>query len=67
MSARESQHYNLIAALHDQLEDVETFERYRKEVAEHPDYAEIWDTLKSQAEESVAMIRARIKLHVNTG
>lgn len=61
MSKREEQHFNLIAALHDQLEDVETFERYRQAVEGHEEFVAIWSDLKSRAEDAVTMIRRQIR------
>jgi hypothetical protein len=64
MSVHENQHYNLIATLHDHLEDVDTFERYLDEVRDHPEYAEIWQTMLARANEAVALIRQNIRTHV---
>ena len=65
MSKRD-QDYNLIAALHDQLEDVERYEQYAKESADCPECTRIWDLLRGRTEEAIAMIRQEIQNHVGT-
>ncbi|MFN8634376.1 MAG: hypothetical protein U0893_11020 [Chloroflexota bacterium] len=57
------QDYSLIAVLHDQLEDIESYNRYLKSASDCEACARIWTTLKAQAEEAVAMIRAEIQRH----
>jgi hypothetical protein len=57
------QDYSLIAVLHDQLEDIEDYERYLKGAHDCEHCARIWSTLKEQAEEAVSMIRQEIQRH----
>ncbi len=57
------QDYSLIAVLHDQLEDIESYERYLKRAHDCENCARIWSTLKVQAEEAVSMIRQEIQRH----
>jgi hypothetical protein len=57
------QDYNLIAVLHDQLNDIETYDRYLKTATDCDACARIWTLLKTQAEEAVALIRAEIQRH----
>jgi hypothetical protein len=63
MSKRD-QDYNLIAALHDQLEDIESYDRYLKGAGDCDECAGLWRELRSHAEETVARIRAEIRRHV---
>ena len=57
------QDYSLIAVLHDQLEDIESYNRYLKDAADCDECAQIWTLLKAQAEEAVARLRAEIQRH----
>jgi hypothetical protein len=57
------QDYSLIAVLHDQLEAIESYERYLKGATDCEACAAIWTLLKGQAEEAVARIRAEIQRH----
>jgi len=57
------QDYNLIAVLHDQLNDLETYDRYLKAVSDCDECARIWTLLKAQAEEAVTQLRAEIQRH----
>lgn len=57
------QDYSLIAVLHDQLNDIESYERYLKAASDCDECAKIWTHLKTQAEEAVARIRAEIQRH----
>lgn len=57
------QDYSLIAVLHDQLEDIESYERYLKRGSDCDHCTRIWTTLKEQAEEAVSMIRQEIQRH----
>ena len=63
MSKRD-QDYNLIAALHDQLEDIESYDRYLKGAEDCDECAALWQDLRSQAEAAVARIRQEIQRHV---
>lgn len=62
MPAR-NEDYHLIAVLHDQLEDIESYNRYLKEARGCPACVEIWTRLRTQAEQAVALIRAEIQRH----
>ena len=64
MSKRD-QDYNLIAALHDQLEDIESYDRYLKDASGCEECVRIWQLLKARAEEAVSMIRAEVKRHAD--
>jgi hypothetical protein len=55
--------YNLIAVLHDQLDDVESYNRYLKEASDCEECSRIWTVLKAHAEEAVALLRAEIQRH----
>jgi hypothetical protein len=57
------QDYSLIAVLHDQLEAIETYAKYLKAATDCDSCSGIWTTLKTQAEENVAMLRAEIQRH----
>jgi hypothetical protein len=57
------QDYDLIAALHDQLDDIETYTRYLKDARDCDECRRIWTLLKSQAEDAVTRIRAEIQRH----
>lgn len=57
------QDYSLIAVLHDQLNDIESYDKYLKAATDCDSCAEIWTLLKTQAEEAVARIRAEIQRH----
>jgi hypothetical protein len=61
---KRDQDYHLIATLHDQLEDIESYERYLKDSADCAECTRIWNLLKSRAEEAVALIRQEIQGHV---
>lgn len=65
MSTRD-QDYNLIAALHDQLEDIESYDRYLKGADDCEECARIWRDLKTHAEQTVARIRHEIQRHVGS-
>jgi len=58
-----NQDYSLIAVLHDQLEDIESYDRYLKAATDCDECAAIWRTLKAQAEDAVSVIRAEIQRH----
>ena len=62
MSSRE-QDYSLIAVLHDQLEAVESYNRYLKDATDCEECARIWTHLKAQAEENVVRLRDEIQRH----
>lgn len=55
--------YNLIAVLHDQIEDIESYRRYLKNADDCEHCVRIWTTLQAQAEEAVAKIREEIQRH----
>jgi hypothetical protein len=57
------QDYNLIAVLHDKLEDIESYNRYLKNATDCESCAEIWTLLKTQAEAAVARLRDEIQRH----
>lgn len=57
------QDYSLIAVLHDQLEDIESYDRYLKAATDCDACAAIWRQLKEQAEAAVTAIRAEIQRH----
>jgi len=57
------QDYSLIAVLHDQLNDIESYNRYLKDAKDCDECTAIWMLLKSQAEEAVTRIRAEIQRH----
>ena len=57
--------YTLIAVLHDQLEDIENYDRYLKAASDCSECVRIWELLKRQAEEAVAMLRAEVKRHAD--
>ncbi len=61
------QYYNLIGALHDQLEDIETYERYLKDASGDAAAARVWHLLKERAEEAVQVIRAEIQTRADAG
>ena len=63
---KRDQDYNLIDALHDLLEDIDSYERSSKAAADCEECARVWSTLKARAEESVGMIRQEIQNHVGT-
>ncbi len=63
---KRDQDYHLIAALHDQLEDIESYERYLKDAGECAECAQLWTMLKDRAEEAVAMIRKEVQSHVGS-
>ena len=65
MSKRD-QDYNLIAALHDQLEDIESYDRYLKGAGDCDECAALWQDLRSQAEAAVARIRQEVQRHVGS-
>jgi len=62
MSSRD-QDYALIAVLHDQLEDIESYDKYLKDATDCDSCAQIWSTLKAQAEEAVTRLREEIQRH----
>ena len=55
------QDYSLIAVLHDQLNDIESYDKYLKGATDCEECARIWTLLKAQAEEAVAQSRAEIQ------
>jgi hypothetical protein len=57
------QDYSLIAVLHDQLKDIENYDRYLKAATDCDACARIWSDLKAQAEEAVAELRVEIQRH----
>ncbi|HZO27149.1 MAG TPA: hypothetical protein VFH48_14305 [Chloroflexota bacterium] len=57
------QDYSLIAVLHDQLNAIESYDKYLKGATDCDSCAAIWTLLKAQAEEAVARIRAEIQQH----
>ena len=57
------QDYSLIAVLHDQLEDIESYEKYLKAATDCDNCAAIWRQLKAQAEAAVTAIRDEIQRH----
>jgi hypothetical protein len=61
---KRDQDYHLIAALHDQLEDIESYDRYLKDASDCESCTRIWTLLKSRTEEAVTMIRKEIQDHV---
>jgi hypothetical protein len=61
MPSREQDY--LIAVLHDQLGDVETYERYLKDATDCDECAAIWRLLKAQADDAVIRIRDEIQRH----
>ena len=61
--ASRDQDYSLIAVLHDQLNDIESYDKYLKAATDCDDCARIWTHLKAQAEEAVAQLRAEIQRH----
>ena len=65
MSKRD-QDYNLIAALHDQLEDVERYEQYLQAAADCEECTGLWERLKRQTEEAITLIRQEIQNHVGS-
>ena len=62
MSSRD-QDYALIAVLHDQLEAVETYNKYLKGATDCEECARLWTRMKTQAEENVSLLRAEIQRH----
>jgi hypothetical protein len=57
------QDYSLIAVLHDQLEAVESYNRYLKDATDCEECARLWTRLKTQAEENVTLLRDEIQRH----
>jgi len=57
--------YALIAILHDQLEDIESYDRHLKDAGDCEECVRIWKLLKARAEEAVLMIRAEVKRHAD--
>ena len=57
------QDYSLIAVLHDQLDDIESYDRYLKNATDCDECASIWRLLKAQAEQAVTRIRDEIQRH----
>jgi hypothetical protein len=57
--------YTLIAVLHDQLEDIESYDRNLKDAKGCSECVRIWELLKKQAEDAVAMLRAEVKRHAD--
>ncbi len=65
--SKNNQYYNLIGALHDQLEDIETYERYLADAAGDAGAVRLWNALKGRAEEAVRMIREEIEARGESG
>ena len=65
--AQSDQYYNLIGALHDQLEDIETYQRYLTGATGDAAASRVWNLLKERAEEAVELIRAEIQARAETG
>lgn len=63
---KRDQDYHLIAALHDQLEDIESYDRYLKDASECEGCMRIWNLLKERAEEAEKLIRQEIQSHVGS-
>jgi hypothetical protein len=63
--AKRNHDYTLIAVLHDQLEDIESYDRYLKDASGCDECVRIWELLKARAEEAVMMIRAEVKRHAD--
>jgi hypothetical protein len=57
------QDYSLIAVLHDQLADIESYEKYLKAATDCDECAAIWRQLKAQAEAAVSVLREEIQRH----
>ena len=57
--------YTLIAVLHDQLEDIESYDRYLKDASDCEECIRIWQLLKARAEDAVLLIRAEVKRHAD--
>jgi len=57
--------YTLIAVLHDQLEDIENYDRYLKATTDCEECSRIWQLLKARADEAVTLIRAEVKRHAD--
>ncbi len=64
---RRDNYYNLIGTLHDQLEDIETYQRYLKDGKEDAEAVRIWTFLRDRAEEAVLMIRQEIQARSAAG
>ena len=62
MPSRE-QDYNLIAVLHDQLEAIESYNKYLRDTKDCEDCARLWRMMISQAEEAVMQLREEIQRH----
>jgi len=62
MSSRD-QDYALIAVLHDQLEDIETYDKYLKGATDCDECFQIWTSLKANAEAAVTRLREEIQRH----
>jgi hypothetical protein len=62
MPSRE-QDYNLIAVLHDQLEAIESYNKYLKNAHDCEDCARLWRMMISQAEAAVVQLREEIQRH----
>jgi len=58
-----SQDYSLIAVLHDQLEAIESYNRYLKDATDCEECARIWRLMISQAEQAVTLLRDEIQRH----
>ena len=65
--SQSDQYYNLIGALHDQLEDIETYERYLKDATGDAAASRVWTALKERAEEAVELIRGEIRARAESG
>lgn len=63
--AKRKYDYTLIAVLHDQLEDIESYDRNLKDASGCDECVRIWQLLKARAEEAVTMIRAEVKRHAD--
>lgn len=62
MPSRDAE-YQLIAVLHDQLNDIETYEHSLKGSEDCDECRELWLLLKQRAEEAVTLLREEIKRH----
>ncbi|HYU18088.1 MAG TPA: hypothetical protein VEQ11_05275 [Chloroflexota bacterium] len=61
---KRDQDYNLIAALHDLLGSMESYERYLKDATDCPECTRIWELLRARTDEAVSMVRQEIQNHV---
>ena len=56
-------HYNLLAAMHDRIEDIDVYRKYleQAEQEKHSAWAEIWRRMISDAEQSIEFIQAEVE------